>query len=168
MDGNDGGADLIRARNKALAALGLGVVAGYALGVPTSFVKRRGSLPWEPSHMLVAGTIWALVITVFTVLVLVLLQRYVTLHRTGTRVVGQVVSERQGPNGRGTVVQFHRSSGELRYGWLAPSALSVGQQTTVIVGAPTSNLILLHDGTRYRRASALDAAQIAQLAGSAG
>ncbi len=165
---NEDIAPLLRERNKALRGVVIGVLAGFALGVPTSFIKRRSSLPWEPSHMLVAGTIWAVVITIFTVLIAFMLHRYVSLYRSGARVTGMVTSERVTPAGRGVVVHFQHSSGEPRFSWVFPSQLPVGQPTAVIVGPPATKLVLPHNGERFVRGSALTQAEVAQLAAQVG
>ena len=155
-------ANLYRNRNKALAAVPLGIAAGYLIGIPTSFMRRRGSLPWEPMDIIVIGTIWAVVITIFTVLVLVMMQRYVSLYNSGTEVPGQVVAEHMRAGVRGIVVAFSDASGQPRYSWVVNSPLAVGQSTTIILGPAGSKLVLVHAlAEGYARASALTQEQIA-------
>jgi ABC-type Fe3+-siderophore transport system permease subunit len=150
-------------RKKALVWMLLGVVGGYALGVPTSFIRRRGSLPWEPFDMVIIGTIWAAVFTVFTVLVLYLMHRYVKLYETGTRVASAVTGEQMRPGGRGVTVKFTDAAGNVQFSWLFPSQLPVGAQTSTIVGPAGTRLVLNHDGQRYVRGSALTPEQLGQV-----
>ena len=115
--------------------------------------------------MVISGSIWAFVLTIFTVLAAFLMQRYVTLYRTGQRVAATVVSEKHLPGGkRGVVVQFMHSSNELRFSWVHDSQLPIGAQTTTIVGPATSKLVLnQNDPLGYARGSALTQAQVAQV-----
>lgn len=68
-------------------------MGSYVLGVPFSFIRFRHSRPWAPLDVFIAGTILALVVTCITVMVVVMMQRYVRLYRRGTSVPGQVVHE---------------------------------------------------------------------------
>jgi hypothetical protein len=152
-------------RRKAVVGVFLGVVGGYALGVPTSFVRRRGSLPWEPFDMVIAGSIWAAVFTVFTVLILVLMHRYVSLFQTGARVASLVTNEQERMGQRGVVVQFTDVAGESHYSWVFPSSLAVGTRTSTIVGPQGSRLVLNQNGGKYTRGSALTMDQVKQILG---
>ena len=163
--------NLYRNRAKALVAVGVGIVAGYVIGVPLSFVSTgHHSRPWEPFDIVISGSIWASVITVFTVIIAVLMQRYVTLYRNGQRVAATVVSEKHLPGGnRGVAVQFVHSSNEQRFSWIPNSQLPVGAQTTTIVGPATSKLVLnQNDPLGYARGSALTHAQITQILSGGG
>jgi hypothetical protein len=164
----DAAPSLYRNRKLALMSIVGGVVVGYLIGVPMSFVttsKSTNQRPWEPFDMVISGSIWALVITIFTVLVAFLMHRYVSLYRNGQRVVSTVVAEKLLPgNKRGVVLQFTHSSNEVRFSYMPTSELLVGAQTTTIVGPPMSNLVLnQNDPFGYSRGSALTQAQIDQV-----
>lgn len=154
-------------RKKALLGLVGAIVAGYVLGVPTSFYKRRGSLPWEPSHMLIAGTIWAVVLATFAIVVLVLMQRYVTLFERGAIAEGVVIASTPGLGGQSWI--RGQDEGGAYVTLLAGEALAVGTPVAVI-HQPGSRLLLLTAAVgTVRRASKWPAANVpphvAQVAG---
>jgi hypothetical protein len=153
---------LYRARNKGLVAIPLGIVAGYVLGIPTSFYGSRHSLPWEPFDIVIVGTIWAFVFCIFTILIAVILQRYVSLYRNGVAVASLVVSEQNRAGQRGVVLQFSDRESRTRYSWVFPSSLPVGEESQTILATGTSKLVLNRNGdVGYVRGSSLDETQIA-------
>lgn len=139
------------------------MVITFAIGVPTSFIRRRSSLGWEPSDILVMGVIWAVVITIFTVLVAVIMHRYVSLYERGAEAEGRVVSERRNAAARGVVVAFRDAAGLERFAVVSNTSLSVGESTRVIIGPSGSTSVLVRSQSDFRRASALTAEQIQQV-----
>jgi hypothetical protein len=145
---------LFAQRNKAFAAVPLAIVAGYVLGVPTSFFKRRGSTPWEPSDILVIGTIWAVVFVLFAVVAAVLFHGYVSLFRTGHLVVGHVA----GPRGANSLVQLPSGLFALMLQRQPPP----GTPVPVIVGTGRLVLLVLGPG-EVQRASGVTGDEVARL-----
>ncbi len=144
----------------------LGALATFGgamlLGVPLSFLRSRRSRPWEPMDMLIGGLILAVFSVPIAATVVVMLQRYVTLFRTGRMVRGVVIEARAG----GAVLQVETGVGPDRT-FIPQLRAAPGQVYPVLIGDVLSSLALVVVARgELRRGSLLTVQQLAQVAGA--
>jgi len=134
--------DVYRNRNRAFVWLGGAIAAGYVIGAFMSLVRRRGSLPWEPMHAFVGGTIWAVILASLALVVLVMLQRYVSLFKRGVAAEGVVIATEVGPPGGKCWVRVD-DGGHGAFVTLLLGESHAPGTTIVVIHSPGTKLVLL-------------------------